>query len=686
MTHGADLELLRRQAQILDHITESVITMDLVGFITSWNHGAEKLFGYSAEEVIGRNVLFLYADENEDDLVFDDAFLTHGGRELEVRRRKKNGEIFWASMQLSLLRDEDNQPTGLLGFLSDITERRSAADTLRLHASIFEHSEEGIMITDAHEKILTVNPAFTEITGYPAAAVIGQTPRILRSGRHDAAFFKALWTTLQETGYWNGEIWDRRENGEIFPKWNSIGSVRNHHGDVSHYFSVFTDITDRKRAEGRIHHLAFFDALTNLPNRSLFNRLVQQSLTEATRSNSCSALLFIDLNRFKPVNDTLGHRVGDLVLQEIANRFRASLRGADVVSRLGGDEFVVAVLDIASRDHASNVAQKLLASLEDPIVIDGNELKLGASIGISIFPEDGHDTETLLRLADIAMYRAKETGGDGFVFFSEDMNRRAVDRLNLETGLRRAIERNELLLHYQPKVSITSGRIVGAEALVRWKHPERGMVPPGEFIPLAEETGLIVQVGTWVLEAACRQARAWQDAGLPVTKIAVNLSARDFSASLPERVQNVLARHGIGAEWLELEITEGMLMHNTDKVISMMDEIAALGISLSLDDFGTGYSSLSYLKRFPINTLKIDRSFVINIPDDGDDCAIAGAIVSMSKQLKHNVIAEGVESAEQLLFLRTLGCDEIQGYLFSPPVPAEKFEAMVREGRSLPGT
>ena len=686
MTHGADLELLRRQAQILDHITESVITMDLVGFITSWNHGAEKLFGYRAEEVIGRNVLFLYADENEDDLVFDDAFLTHGGRELEVRRRKKNGEIFWASMQLSLLRDEDNQPTGLLGFLSDITERRSAADTLRLHASIFEHSEEGIMITDAHEKILTVNPAFTEITGYPAAAVIGQTPRILRSGRHDAAFFKALWTTLQETGYWNGEIWDRRENGEIFPKWNSIGSVRNHHGDVSHYFSVFTDITDRKRAEGRIHHLAFFDALTNLPNRSLFNRLVQQSLTEATRSNSCSALLFIDLNRFKPVNDTLGHRVGDLVLQEIANRFRASLRGADVVSRLGGDEFVVAVLDIASRDHASNVAQKLLASLEDPIVIDGNELKLGASIGISIFPEDGHDTETLLRLADIAMYRAKETGGDGFVFFSEDMNRRAVDRLNLETGLRRAIERNELLLHYQPKVSITSGRIVGAEALVRWKHPERGMVPPGEFIPLAEETGLIVQVGTWVLEAACRQARAWQDAGLPVTKIAVNLSARDFSASLPERVKSVLARHGIGAEWLELEITEGMLMHNTDKVISMMDEIAALGISLSLDDFGTGYSSLSYLKRFPINTLKIDRSFVINIPDDGDDCAIAGAIVSMSKQLKHNVIAEGVESAEQLLFLRTLGCDEIQGYLFSPPVPAEKFEAMVREGRSLPGT
>ena len=678
-----DIELLRQQAQILEHITESVITMDLAGFITSWNHGAERLFGYTTDEAVGRNVLFLYADENEEDQGFEDAFLEHGGREMEVRRRRKNGEVFWASMQLSLLRDDENQPSGLIGFLSDITVRRNAADQIRLHSRIFEHSEEAIMITDAHEIIVAVNPAFTLITGFESAEVVGETPRKFRSGRHDEVFFQAMWAALRETGYWHGEVWDRRKDGDIYPKWVSIGSVRDTHGEITHYFSIFSDITDRKRAEGRIHHLAYFDALTGLPNRTLFNRLVDQSLTEAARGEVFGALLFIDLNRFKPINDTLGHAVGDLVLQEVANRFRTCLRGADVVSRLGGDEFVVAVFDITNREHAANVAQKLLTSLDDAIVIDGHELKLGAAIGISIYPEDGGDTETLLRLADIAMYRAKKTGPDTFAFYSQDMNQRAVDRLNLESGLRRAIERDELLLHYQPKVSITQGTIVGAEALVRWKHPERGMVPPGDFIPLAEETGLIVQIGTWVLEAACRQARLWQDGGLPITPIAVNLSARDFSPSLPGRVQKLLAQHGISPKWLELEITEGMLMHHTDKVIAMMDELAELGIALSLDDFGTGYSSLSYLKRFPIDTLKIDRSFVINIPTDSDDCAIAGAIISMSKQLKHNVIAEGVETNEQLAFLRQRGCDEIQGYLFSPPVTAEKFEAMVREPRLL---
>jgi predicted signal transduction protein with EAL and GGDEF domain len=355
----------------------------------------------------------------------------------------------------------------------------------------------------------------------------------------------------------------------------------------------------------------------------------------------------------------------------------------DVVSRLGGDEFVVGLFDVAQRERAATVAQKLLATLDSPIVIDGLDLKVGAAIGISTYPDDGNDTETLLRLADIAMYRAKETGPDAFVFYSQDMNQRAMDRLNLEAHLRRGIERNELVLFYQPKVSIAKGGIIGAEALIRWKHPERGMVPPGEFIPVAEETGLIVQISAWVLNEACRQARCWQDAGLAPMRIAVNLSARDFSTGLPLRIAELLERHGIGAEWLELEITESMLMNNTEKVIAMMDEVAALGVALSLDDFGTGYSSLSYLKRFPIDTLKIDRSFIINIPEDGNDCAIAGAIISMSKQLKHAVIAEGVESEDQLTFLRSLGCDEIQGYLFSAPVVAEKFEIMVREGKRL---
>ncbi|WIM04929.1 MAG: EAL domain-containing protein [Candidatus Nitricoxidivorans perseverans] len=553
------LASVREQVEMLDHIHESVIVMDLVGYITHWNKGAERMFGYTQEEAVGRNILFLYADENGGDEGLHDAFLEGGSREMEVRRRKKSGEVFWASLQLSLIRGDDGQPTGLIGYLSDITER--------------------------------------------------------------------------------------------------------------------------KRTEDRIHHLAYYDALTGLPNRSLFFKLVDQALVEAQRNRMHGALLFIDLNRFKPINDTLGHSIGDLLLQQIGARLRASLRNEDVVARLGGDEFVVALFDIARREHAGIVAHKLLATFDAPFRIDGHELKLGAAIGISIYPQDGSDTETLLRLADIAMYRAKQSSQDSYAHYSREMNQKALDRLKIESGLRRAIENDELVLHYQPKVDIASGRITGAEALVRWRHPEQGMVPPGEFIPVAEESGLVVQVGAWVLDAACAQANQWRKAGLPQTKLAVNLSAREFAPALSQRMLAVLRHHHLPPEWLELEITESMLTNSTEGVIAMMHELANLGVNLSLDDFGTGFSSLSYLKRFPIDTLKIDRSFVTGIPDDANDCAIAGAIVSMAKQLRHRVIAEGVETAEQLAYLSSLGCDEFQGYLFSPPVPAEQFEAMLREGR-----
>ncbi|MDO8932794.1 MAG: EAL domain-containing protein [Rhodocyclaceae bacterium] len=676
-------ERLREQTQILDQIHESVITMDLDGYITSWNRGAERLFGYAAAEVVGRHILFLYADPDDDDASFQDVFLEHGGREMEVRRRRKSGEIFWASLQLSLVRDADERPTGIIGYLNDITARVEAQETLRLHAHIFEHSDEGILITDAEERIVSVNRAFTRITGYELDEVVGETPRLLHSGLHGPTFYEEIWRRIEIEGRWQGEMQDRRKDGDVYPVWVSISAVKNAEGRITHYFSIFSDITERKRAEERIHYLAYYDALTELPNRSLFYQLVDQALAEARRNRQHGAILFIDLNRFKPINDTLGHGVGDRLLQQIGCRLREALRTEDVVARLGGDEFVVALFDIARREHASIVAQKMLASFDAPFVIDGHELKVGAAVGISVYPQDGFDTETLLRLADIAMYRAKKTGEDGYAFFSHEMNQRALDRLKIENGLRHAIDRNELLLHYQPKVDIASGAIVGAEALVRWRHPEQGMIPPGEFISVAEETGLIIQISAWVLDESLRQARVWRDAGLAPIKIAVNLSARDFSSALPERVVKALAAHDIAPEWLELEITESMLMHSTERVIAMMDELAQAGVALSLDDFGTGYSSLSYLKRFPIDTLKIDRSFVINIPDDPNDCAIAGAIVGMAKQLGHKVIAEGVETAQQLMFLKSLGCDELQGYLFSAPVPPEKFETMLREDKRL---
>ncbi|RTL51361.1 MAG: bifunctional diguanylate cyclase/phosphodiesterase, partial [Rhodocyclaceae bacterium] len=638
---------IKRQGEILDHIHDSVITLDLAGFITGWNKGAERLFGYLAEEALGRNLLFLYADEEAEDSLFHDAFLEHGGREMEVRRRRKNGDEFWASMSLSLVRDESGHPSSLIGYLRDITDHLEAEQNLRLHSRIFENSDQAILITDAKEKIVSVNPAFCRITGYTAQDVLGKTPRLFSADRHDALFYDNMWAALSSTGRWQGELWDRRKNGEDFPLWTSITAVRNSQGEVTHYFSIFTDITERKLQEEQIHHMAYYDDLTGLPNRALLFKLLDQALNESRRNRNPGALLFVDLNRFKPINDTLGHDAGDALLKEVGLRFRAVLRDADVVCRHGGDEFVVALIDVARHEDPGVVAQKLLSSLDAPFLIQGHELQIGASIGISVFPDDAFDADTLLRYADIAMYRAKQSDSDSYVYFSHEMNQRSLERLTIEASLKRALERNELLLYYQPKVDLGSGAIVGAEALVRWKHPERGMVPPGDFIPVAEETGLIVAIGDWVMDAACAQAKAWMDAGMGTTRIAVNLSARQFAPGLPARVKTVLDHYGLPPQWLELEITESMLMHSAESVISLMEELTALGVSLSLDDFGTGYSSLSYLKRFPIETLKIDRSFIMGTPDDANDCAIAGAIVSMAKRLRHRVIAEGVETVEQ---------------------------------------
>ncbi|QGZ41971.1 PAS domain S-box-containing protein/diguanylate cyclase (GGDEF)-like protein [Pseudoduganella flava] len=546
---------LQHQAQILDHIHESVVTMDPNGFITSWNKGAERLFGYTAMEAVGRNILFLYDDE---DTSFHDPFVEQGGRLMEVRRKKKSGEVFWASLSLSPLCDIDNRSIGLIAYL--------------------------------------------------------------------------------------------------------------------------TDITERKEAEERIHHLAYYDALTNLSNRTLLTKLLDQALTVAQRNKQHGCVLFVDLNRFKLINDTLGRQAGDQLLREVARRFRMALREQDVVARLGGDEFAVALFEISQHFEASMVAQKLMAALSEPFLIDGHDLRVGAAIGISVYPQDGTDAETLLRQADIAMYRAKQgVEADGVAFYSEDMNQGMHERMRIESGLRHALGSGQLMLHYQPKFSIEDGHIIGAEALVRWKHPERGLVPPAEFIPLAEATGLVVQVGEWVLEAVCAQAQVWKRAGLRPIRLAVNVSAREFTPALPARVQDTLRRYDLEPAWLELEITESTLMHNIERVIGIMDRIAALGVTLSLDDFGTGYSSLSYLKRFPIDTLKIDRSFTTGIPGDANDCAIASTIISIAQQLKHKVIAEGVETVEQMAFLKRTGCDEVQGYLFSRPLPPGEFERALQE-------
>ncbi len=670
--------------RVMDQLLQPIITMDVAGYLTSWNQGAQRLFGYTPQEAIGQHILLLYADDGTDGVTdIAEFFLDNGSALVEVRRRKKSGEIFRADLSLTVLRDGDNDVQGFVVHLSEIGKRLSSEEKLRMHASIIENSDQGILITDGDERIVSVNAAFSRITGYAMHEALGQTTDLLRSGAHDADFRSQVRAALNGNGPWQGEIIGKRKNGELFPQSVSISVVRNDEGVITHAFSIFSDISVLRASEERMQRLVNYDSLTGLPNRTLFNQLVGQALSTARRNNDCCVVLAMDLNRFSAIKDTLGNEVADELLRQVSQRWRLVLRDEDVLARVGGAEFVAALPSIQKREHSGIVSQKLLAALELPFEIESNRVHLEASIGISVFPEDGADTATLLRFSDVAVKRLRADGEPGFLFYSPEMNLRAKEQWQLEGELRHALVAGELLLHYQPKVSLRSGRIVGAEALIRWQHPGHGMISPGRFIPVAEETGLILDIGNWVLEEACRQIRAWMDSGIVMPPIAVNLSARQFDRQLPARLQAVLERHGVPADRLKLEITESLLVRGTESVIHIMNELVARGLALAMDDFGTGYSSLANLKRFPISTLKIDRAFVIGVPGDQNDCAIARAIVTMGLQLRQEIVAEGIETTEQMDFLRNLGCDQLQGFLFSPGVIAEKFECMVRDGVRL---
>ena len=669
-----------------DAAGDAVIELDLTGYLTGWSLGAQQMFGYSTEEAMGQHVLFLYAEDDDDGNIAE-LFFEHSPGEsaarTEVRRRRKNGEIIWVKLHILLRHDESGDPVGMLIRLSQVDAALSDSDKVTLHARIIEDSDQGVLITDAYERIVSINSSFTRITGYTPAESIGKTPDLLRSGVHDAEFRAKVRSAMDGQGPWRGEIIGKRKNGELFPQSVTISVVRDDAGKISHTFSLFSDISVHKDAEARMQRMANYDTLTGLPNLSLLSHLVGQALTETKRSQQHGALLVVEITRIGAISDTLGHDIGNELLCEIGRLFRLSLREADVLARLEGNKFGVALLHIEKREHAAIVARKLLEALSSPIQIDTHSLQVGAHIGITVYAEDGTDVSSLIRYADVAMGKAAQNIESGFLFYSEEMNQRAKEHLRIESELRQALANNELMLYYQPKVSLRSGRIVGAEALLRWKHPVRGLVSPGVFIPVAEETGLILDLGTWVLEEACRQVREWKDANLIMPPIAVNLSARQFDNQLPKRIAAVLERHGVQPDQINLEITESLLVRGTDSVIAIMNELVAMGMALALDDFGTGYSSLAYLKKFPISTLKIDRSFVIGLPYEENDCAIARAIVTMAQQLRQEIVAEGVETAEQMSFLRDLGCDQLQGYLFSQPVPAADFAAMLREGKRL---
>lgn len=554
---------------------------------------------------------------------------------------------------------------------------RQAQERLTLLAQAVTQSPHAVVITDLDANVEYVNPAFEAVTGYCTDEVTGKNSRLLHSGKTPRATYDELWARLTRGETWQGEFINRRKDGREFVEFANISPVRQPNGSISHYLAIKEDITDRKRSEERIQYLAHFDVLTGLPNRSRLGEHLDFAINLAKRSSGSLALMFLDLDNFKDINDSLGHSIGDGLLVKLATRLRDMVRAEDTVSRWGGDEFILMLPNIDAQG-AAQVARKLLEAISQPIHIERYDLNVSASIGIAMYPDDGSNLETLSRNADTAMYRAKQEGRHSYRFFTQGMQVRTARNLSLSNALCHALERNELQVHYQPQISLSKHRVIGAEALLRWHHPELGEIPPAEFIPVAEDSGLIIPIGEWVLRQAVQQAKAWQNAGMPPLTMAVNLSAVQFhKPDLPDLVTRILNEAGLAPERLELELTERVAMHDPQGAATIMDRLNAHGIGTSIDDFGTGYSSLSYLKKFKVRKLKIDQSFVHDIHRHAEDKAIVSAIIQMARSLGIETLAEGVETAEQLAFLREQGCDDVQGHFYEEAVPADKFAAWI---------
>lgn len=561
---------------------------------------------------------------------------------------------------------------------SEIAERERAEEGLRLSAKVFDNTVEGVIITDSEGRILAVNNAFTQVTGYQLEDVQHLTPRILKSGRHDAQFYCEMWQSLKQSGQWVGEIWNKRKNGEIYPERLTIGVVRDTAGGIGHYVGVFSDITDIKLSQDRLDFLAHHDLLTNLPNRLLFNHRLKQCIALAQRNQRQLAVVYIDLDHFKNVNDTLGHDLGDELLKRVGAELSIHVRKSDTLARIGGDEFILLLDEIEAPRYAGVIAEKFLDLFSQTFMISGYEIVISASIGVSFFPTDGLDVATLVKNADTAMYYAKTHGRNSYHFYAPEMSEYARERVHLEALLRRSIERGEVSLHYQPQLDLVTGRLMGAEALLRWNSPELGMVSPVRFIPIAEDIGFISTLGEWVLRSACRQVKEWDEAGFRLPCISVNLSVKQLEhGDIVDLVTRVLAETGLSALRLEMEVTETAIM-KSERALNFLDGLRALGVELAVDDFGTGYSSLSYLRRLPIQKLKIDRSFITDVTAEPSREAIVRAIIAMANALGLHTIAEGIETEAEALFLRQEGCQQAQGFLYSRPVPPEEFFARWR--------
>ena len=684
---------LRRERlanRLIDRSPHLVCVLDPAGAVRHMNGTGRQWLRVTHLEIAGRRldqVAALGIDEGQAralrvaiEQADGETAVTH---DLDVKR--PDGATLTLELSIRAIPRDRGAAPNLLVEGRDISKRKSVEDKLHLAAAVFEQAREGFVIADRDGRVVTVNQAFCEISGYDMDELQGQQTGALGLGLGRRDVLRQVRSALQASGHWQGEIRTARKDGSLYTCWAAITQQRDANGVVTHYIGILNDITQFREVERNLVRLAHVDTLTDLPNRSLLADRVGQLTSVSRRDHRPFTLMFMDLDQFKNINDTLGHSVGDALLSEVARRLQGSLREIDTVARLGGDEFAV-LLPGADSAGAELVASKLLERLAEPCMVQGHELSMTMSIGIATYPSDGDDYEILSRNADTAMYRAKHEGKATWRFFAAGMQQRSARQLQLESALRRALERNELLLHYQPQLDANGEQLVGVEALLRWRHPEFGFVSPAEFIPLAETSGQIVAIGEWVMRTAVAQVKAWMDAGVPPLVVAVNLSAVQFRhAGLPATVARALSDAGLPAQYLELELTESVTA-NPAAAISMMDALHSLGVRLSLDDFGTGYSSLSYLKRFPLHTLKIDQSFVRDIDTDPDDRAIVQAIIQMARALNLKTIAEGVETDAQHQFLRREGCDMMQGYRFCRPMDAAALEMWIAAREPVPSS
>ncbi len=680
---------LRLAAQIIEQIHDSVVSTDLDGHVTSWNRGAERLFGYTAAEALGRHISFVYPPEEHGFL--ENGVIAplkqNGSHQAEVRMRRKSGEDFHAELLLSMLHGMAGEPVGMIGYSLDITERKRAEDALRenneILERIFDSTQYCVAYLDRDFNFIRVNRAYAETCAHPPDYFPGKTHFALYPNAENEAIFRRVVETGEAFSVLAKpfEFPDHPEWGVTYWDW-TLHPLKDADGQVEALLFVLLDVTQRKRAEEQLNYLAYYDTLTGLPNRTRLLERLQQAMLDAGRVNRLVAVMFLDLDRFKVINDTLGHAAGDGLLKAVAERLKTCVRPGDIIARLGGDEFTVVLASVAHVDDVVRVARKIVDSFTQPFRVGDHELFTTTSVGITLYPFDEQDAEGLLKNADAAMYLAKERGRNTFQYFTHELNVRAERRLRIEIALRQALERHELSLHYQPQVDTKTGRITGMEALLRWQQPELGNVSPIEFIPVAEETGLILPIGEWVLREACRQTCAWHATGFSFSKmqVAVNISGKQLrQREFPDLVREILEESGLEAHYLDLELTESLLMEDVEGTADAMHTLHDMGVSFSVDDFGTGYSSLAYLKRFPIDILKIDRTFVRDIASDPNDVAIVKTIIAMAHTLGMRVVAEGVETREQLEFLRAQACDGSQGYYCSAPLPAGEFSELLTD-------